>query len=207
MNRLLILILLASSLHADDGRSLVPLLYDLPMMSPWRDVVLVEHFEGVNHDSTDAVIPTYTELVTADFRYVSYTTGEEELYDMRIDPYQLENIALLTPDATMNLYRVMAAQMKICEGSDCFKRMPRTVSVPPATRPRVYPNPFNPETRIEFDYQGEVTIRVFNILGQEVWNWQGEWLGSLKFDGSQLPSGVYFCRVNGLRPERMMLIR
>ena len=205
-----VVLFLASSLHADDGRSLVPLMENRPIFSPWRDVVLVEHFEGVNHDSTDAVIPTYTELVLPDFTYVSYVTGEEELYDMRTDPYQLENLALVTPDATMNLYRVVAAQMKICSGPDCFKRMPRTVVLPALTRPRVYPNPFNPETRIEFDYEGEVTLKVYNVLGQEVWNWQGLWPGQVVFDGTELSSGIYFCHIQSRSQtfvERMVMIR
>ena len=204
-----LILLISSPLHADDGRSLVPLMENRPIFSPWRDVVLVEHFEGVNHDSTDAIIPTYTELVTADFVYVTYSTGEEELYNMVADPYQLENIALVTPDATMNLYRVVAAQMKICEGSDCFKRMPRTVVLPALTRPRVYPNPFNPETRIEFDYQGEVNLKIFNVLGQEVWNWQGLWPGQVVFDGARLSSGIYFCHVKCSQTfvERMVMIR
>ena len=64
-----------------------------------------------------------------------------------------------------------------------------------------YPNPFNPTTSIEFGLPEEsnVTLRIFNMLGQEVTTlvkgafspgyYRAEW------DASTVSSGVYFYRI------------
>ena len=60
-----------------------------------------------------------------------------------------------------------------------------------------YPNPFNPETRIQYTLKktDEIDLRVFNILGQEVYRLIAHKpAGSQEFvfDGRELPSGIYF---------------
>ena len=64
-----------------------------------------------------------------------------------------------------------------------------------------YPNPFNPVTTIEFylPNAGEVTLKIFNILGEEVATLVSEKLaaGSYKYNwnASEFASGVYFCQL------------
>jgi predicted nucleotidyltransferase len=64
-----------------------------------------------------------------------------------------------------------------------------------------YPNPFNPSTAIEFDLPkiSEVTLRVFNILGEEVGTLVSDKLSagsySRAWDASNLSSGVYLYRL------------
>lgn len=64
-----------------------------------------------------------------------------------------------------------------------------------------YPNPFNPETTIKYSIpkDNNVNIVLYNMLGaeQEVLfnHYQKAGAYSLQFDGSRLPSGVYFYRV------------
>lgn len=65
-----------------------------------------------------------------------------------------------------------------------------------------YPNPFNPTTSISFDLPNDaiVTLKIFNILGQEVatvLNRQEFSSGTeeVDFDASQLASGVYLYQV------------
>ncbi|MHB8579958.1 MAG: T9SS type A sorting domain-containing protein [Ignavibacteriaceae bacterium] len=64
-----------------------------------------------------------------------------------------------------------------------------------------YPNPFNPTTNIDFSIptSGYVSLKVYNILGQEVATiFQGfQKAGSYKanFDASKLASGVYLYRL------------
>ncbi|CUT00974.1 T9SS type A sorting domain-containing protein [Candidatus Kryptobacter tengchongensis] len=64
-----------------------------------------------------------------------------------------------------------------------------------------YPNPFNPETTIEFALprSSNVTLIVYNSLGQEVAKLINEHLSAgsykVKFDGGNLPSGVYFYKL------------
>lgn len=60
-----------------------------------------------------------------------------------------------------------------------------------------YPNPFNPSTKIDYTVAqaGLVSIKVYNLLGQEVATLLNENLApgayQVTFDGAKLPSGVY----------------
>ena len=67
-----------------DGRSLLPVLGG---DARWRSDFLVEHMEGTNP------IPTYCAVRSQRWMYVSYATGEQELYDLGADPYELENLS------------------------------------------------------------------------------------------------------------------
>ena len=79
-----------------------------------------------------------------------------------------------------------------------------------------YPNPFNPATQIEYSIpqSGLVTLKVFNLLGQEVATLLSEVqnAGSYKatFDASRLSSGVYFYRLdvgNFSATKKMILMK
>ncbi|MGB2869541.1 MAG: T9SS type A sorting domain-containing protein, partial [Bacteroidota bacterium] len=65
----------------------------------------------------------------------------------------------------------------------------------------VYPNPFNPSTRIEFKLvaPGLVSLRVYDLVGREVAklvNGEREaGVHTVVFDASKLPSGVYFSKL------------
>jgi arylsulfatase A-like enzyme len=69
-----------------DGASLLNLLAGVG--TTWRTEVLVEHVQDANLD-----IPTLCMTRSEDHAYVVYATGEEELYDLGADPWQLRNIA------------------------------------------------------------------------------------------------------------------
>lgn len=63
-----------------------------------------------------------------------------------------------------------------------------------------YPNPFNSSTNIRYQIPefSLVTIKVYNILGKEILTlikeYQDAGYKEIKFDASDLPSGVYYCR-------------
>lgn len=65
-----------------------------------------------------------------------------------------------------------------------------------------YPNPFNPKTNIVFSIPENdfVTLNIYNLLGQEIRTLVNQQLDagfySFEFDGSELPSGVYFYSIN-----------
>lgn len=73
-----------------------------------------------------------------------------------------------------------------------------------------YPNPFNPSTTINFSLavDSKVSLKVFNVLGQEVASLLNGQMsaGSQKvsFDASSLNSGVYFYRLeaNGIDGQK-----
>lgn len=65
-----------------------------------------------------------------------------------------------------------------------------------------YPNPFNPSTSISFSLQKDcfVTLKIFNNLGREVCSLMNDFQAignhSVQFDGSNLPSGMYYYRLD-----------
>jgi hypothetical protein len=79
-----------------------------------------------------------------------------------------------------------------------------------------YPNPFNPTTTIEFNLpkSSEVTLKVFNILGEEVTTLVSNRLStgtySYDWDVSNLASGVYLYRLKAgdyAETRKMVLMR
>jgi hypothetical protein len=79
-----------------------------------------------------------------------------------------------------------------------------------------YPNPFNPNTTIKYELPKSSVVRlsVFDILGREVSVLVKErkdaGVHEVKFDGSNLASGVYFCRIqagNFAATKRLLLLK
>ena len=79
-----------------------------------------------------------------------------------------------------------------------------------------YPNPFNPATVIAYGLakEGHVTLKVFNIVGQEVTTLvnmeQTAGVHQVQFDAVNLPSGVYFYRIQAgafVQTNRMLLVK
>ena len=79
-----------------------------------------------------------------------------------------------------------------------------------------YPNPFNPSTLIKFalPVKTEVTLEVYNSIGQKIRTLVQREMESgyhqVHFDADNLPSGVYFCRLNAgrdVKTIKLILIR
>lgn len=86
-----------------------------------------------------------------------------------------------------------------------------------------YPNPFNPSTKIKFAIppglsvnhnELKVTLTVYDMLGRELVTLINEPLGAgvyeIEFDGTDLPSGVYFYRFimgNYIQSNKMLLLK
>ncbi len=91
----------------------------------------------------------------------------------------------------------------------------RTISTDPLML-NIYPNPFNPSSTITFVLlkASYVTLNVYNSLGQLVASLVNEQKQpgryDVQFDGSNLPSGVYFYRIvagDFAETKKMVLIR
>ena len=79
-----------------------------------------------------------------------------------------------------------------------------------------YPNPFNPATEIKFalPFSDIVTIKVYDVSGKEVATLLNgkmeQGIHTVKFDGSELSSAVYFYRFSSSRfsdVKKMVLIK
>ena len=79
-----------------------------------------------------------------------------------------------------------------------------------------YPNPFNPTTQIVVNIpeKGMYTLRVYNILGQEVAVLLDDNINAgvhtFNFDATDLPSGIYFYNFSGnnfTQTKKMMLLK
>jgi len=79
-----------------------------------------------------------------------------------------------------------------------------------------YPNPFNPVTHLEFGISnlGFVTLKIYNALGQVVSTLVNEsrpaGYYNVEFDGSDLPSGIYFYKLEAgdlTETKRMILLK
>lgn len=79
-----------------------------------------------------------------------------------------------------------------------------------------YPNPFNPATRIEYSIQGSgnVSLKVFNTLGQEVATLVDSYKSAgshyISFDASSLTTGVYFYTLStpeATSTKKMLLLK
>src|SRR5262249_30222173 len=95
-----------------EGQSMVPLFTDPE--APWRPDFLAAHHKTPSRDQ----IPTSCEtrddgLQPEGYSYTVYETGEEELYDLRVDPYQLGNQAS-SPDYATQLAALRVIAQQLC---------------------------------------------------------------------------------------------
>jgi N-acetylglucosamine-6-sulfatase len=98
--------LAGTSAPGAEGRSLVRLLTS--PTGPWRRDFLLEHLGGPG-----SLIPTYCGIRSETHTYVQYVTGEEEIYDLSADPYQLSNLAR-TPAMRQSLVAFRNRARQLC---------------------------------------------------------------------------------------------
>lgn len=80
----------------------------------------------------------------------------------------------------------------------------------------IYPNPFNPQTTIEYaiDRYSHVSVSVFNTAGIEIETLVSEYNGignySINWNGSKYPSGIYFIKLilgEYSQSQKLMLVK
>jgi N-acetylglucosamine-6-sulfatase len=113
-----------------DGHSLTPLFSGVQPVE-WRTAAVIEHhgphLPGGDPDFQQGASgkpPTYEAMRTAWFLYVEYADGEREFYDLRTDPFELDNLAgRLTAPTLTQLHQALVA-MKACHGDEsCWAAM------------------------------------------------------------------------------------
>ena len=103
-----------------DGRSFVSLFRrNSSVPSSWRQVFFLQH--RLNRKTTP-LIPSFRGLRTDHCTYVKYITGEEELYDITQDPYQLQNLAKVIQPQVIKEYAKRMISLSKCKGETCRER-------------------------------------------------------------------------------------
>jgi len=81
---------------------------------------------------------------------------------------------------------------------------------------RVYPNPFNPSTTIQYElpFRSRVSLTIYNVLGQEIKRlvdgYEGQGYHDIIWSANSFASGVYFCRLmatNYLAMKKLVLLK
>jgi N-acetylglucosamine-6-sulfatase len=99
-----------------DGRSLLQILGGSGQ-GPWRTALLVE--DGGSAGPNQIRMPAYAAVRTERYLYVEYRTGERELYDLREDPWELENIAPLAKRSLVETLHAALLRLQSCSAATC----------------------------------------------------------------------------------------
>ncbi len=179
-----------------------------------------------NEDDMDVVIIGNFDVNPREVEF-EFTEAGTTWYDFFRD----EEIHLIAGDLTYSV-ELGAGHFKLFTSEDTGLTPPENAGVPTSVEEELvdggelpaqtalksnYPNPFNPDTQIPFQLSesGQVTMKVFDILGREVTALiQNEEYSAgthqVTFDGSNLSSGTYLIRMeaNGkVFTNQMMLIK
>ncbi len=106
---------------AIEGRSLGALFeVSPPSSSSWRSEILIEYWDNTNPATT--LMPTYqglrVENAVESGLYVLHDTGEDEYYDFKKDPYEMESAAAGNPQ-TVARYLARMKSLAACRGVPC----------------------------------------------------------------------------------------
>lgn len=105
-----------------DGRSLTDIIATGQVPATWRQATVSESLGTSGPGDPDyqpLAPPQYTSLRTPNWLFVVYRDGERELYDVKADPFEMNNI-IATADTRLvaSLYSQLQA-LRVCAGDTC----------------------------------------------------------------------------------------
>jgi arylsulfatase A-like enzyme len=172
-----------------DGRSLVPL---AQLKNEWRDDLLIEGWPGTGR-------APYAAVHTANLVYVETEGDLPEFYDLKSDPYQLDN-QVNDPANAAVVANLQQRLQRLKEQTNSVQDF-NTLEPHDFSLLQNYPNPFNPSTTIRFvlSRRSHVKLEILDVLGKEVMTLIDDELNpgehSVIFEAQDLPSGIYFYRL------------
>jgi hypothetical protein len=115
-----------------DGRSLIPLAQE-PERS-WGRELLIEQYSPDGEDG-EPIGTEYTAVRTQRYKYVENATGELELYDLELDPYELQNQAANPAyDEIEGALAQRLAALRTCQGKSCRAKPAMDLVLPRSVR-------------------------------------------------------------------------
>jgi hypothetical protein len=112
-----------TTLDTGDGHSLLGLIKG-SIPDHWRNAILVEHhgpkpdpYDPDEQNRSSGNPLSYEAMRTPSFLYVEYKDGEREFYDLRNDPFELQNLLpSLTADQLDHLHAELL-RLEDCHGA------------------------------------------------------------------------------------------
>ena len=144
------------------------------------------------------------------------TTGIDTTAYLRDQTYRFIGIgSKYTPTSGTPYYQVLVAYLEDIIPYENQVQPEITRPLQFALNP-VYPNPFNPSTKIswQLDQNGNYELTIFNILGQKIevirsgYAYAGSY--SMTWNASKFPSGIYFLQLqagNRVKTQKMLYLK
>lgn len=104
-----------------DGRDLLPLISN-PAQTPWRTATLNERLRQTQPGDPDFEpyqAPAFHASRSEQWLFVKYRDGEEELFNLITDPYEMDNVVKSTDPEIVRQLRQQLKALATCTGSLC----------------------------------------------------------------------------------------
>ena len=196
----------------------------------WEDVLIQYSNVTVTAENADGT-NNYGEMFIAD------ASNEDTRVELQVGTHHYHNLWDPGLDSIPGLIRIRTGDLFdgirgiLFYSHGDYKLMPRKdddfmgmtdvgqVNVIPSSyaMSQNYPNPFNPSTKIKYSIplEGNVTLKIYNILGEEIRTLINNELKSageytIDFNASNLPTGIYLYRLQAgdfVQVKKMMLLK
>jgi len=126
-----------------DGRDLMPLLLGQPD-APWRTATLTESLSRTlpgDPDYSPLEAPEFHALRSENWLYIEYFNKDVELYNLKTDPYEMNNVQASTNPAIVAQLHAQLEALKGCSGPSCrvADAMPNGTWISPLPQATVAP--------------------------------------------------------------------